>query len=91
MVNQLSLKEHLEQLEEKLLQPEVRGSREELKKLLADNFFEIGSSGKILYKNEEIGEEGIGKVEMVLSDFEIHPLSEEIVLVTYHIFNKENG
>jgi hypothetical protein len=82
------LKDHLRQLEEKLLKPEVRSSRSELKNLLADEFFEFGSSGRVLYKNEEIADGGIGIVKMKMSDFEIHSLSDEIVLATYRIFNE---
>lgn len=88
MESKSSLKEHLRQLEEKLLKPEIRTSQKELNNLLAVNFFEFGSSGKVLYKDEGIGEEGIGEVKMTLSDFEIYPLSEEIVLTTYRIFNE---
>ncbi|WP_410983165.1 DUF4440 domain-containing protein [Bacillus cereus] len=84
------LKEQLLELEEKLLKPEIRASRNELKKILANDFFEIGSSGRVLYKNGDISEEGIGVVKMTLSDFEIHPLSDEIVLTTYRIFNEVN-
>lgn len=82
------LSERIRQLEEKLLQPEIRSSRLELKELLAEGFFEIGSSGKVLYKEEAIGEEGIGLVKMRMSDFEIHPLSDSIVLATYRIYNE---
>lgn len=83
-----SLKNRLKQLEEKLLQPEVRSSPELLKALLADGFFEFGSSGKVLYKGEVVGEMLLGEVRMQLSDFDIHPLSDEIVLVTYRIYNE---
>jgi hypothetical protein len=83
-----NLKIHIKQLEEKLLTPEVRSSKSELQKLLADDFFEIGSSGKLLYKDEEIAADGIGLVKMKLSEFEIHPLSDELVLATYRIFNE---
>ncbi|WLR42192.1 DUF4440 domain-containing protein [Bacillus carboniphilus] len=79
---------HLQELEEKLLRTEIRSSQIELKKLLADDFFEIGSSGRILYKGEEIGVEGIGEVKMTMSDFEIHPLSSDIILATYVICNE---
>ncbi|MFF2876175.1 DUF4440 domain-containing protein [Gottfriedia sp. NPDC057991] len=81
-----SLKEHLCMLEERLLKPEIRTSQVELKKLLANEFFEFGSSGRVLYKDQL--ENGIGTVKMTLSDFEIHPLSDEITLVTYRIFNE---
>ncbi|MCA1057724.1 DUF4440 domain-containing protein [Rossellomorea aquimaris] len=84
-----ALKEHLQHLEENLLKPEIRASKTELAQILADEFFEIGSSGRILYKNEEISDKGIGLVKMKLDHFEIHPLSEEIVLTTYKIINEE--
>jgi hypothetical protein len=82
-----SLKDYLQELEERLLTPEVRESKEELAKLLADRFFEIGSSGRMLYR-DGMEEGGIGEVRMHLSEFEIHPLSDEIVLATYRIFNE---
>lgn len=88
MENNNLLKEHLRKLEEMLLTPDIRTSATELSNILADNFFEIGSSGKILHK-DRIAPEGIGVVNMQLSEFEIHPLSDEIVLTTYRIFNKE--
>ncbi|CAN7288499.1 DUF4440 domain-containing protein [Rossellomorea sp. LjRoot5] len=84
-----TLKEQLHQLEENLLKPEIRSSKTELNRILADDFFEIGSSGKILYQDEEISEEGIGLVKMTMDHFEVHPLSDEIVLTTYRIFNEE--
>ncbi|MEK4425265.1 nuclear transport factor 2 family protein [Solibacillus sp. FSL K6-1523] len=87
MEYRFSLKEQLFQLEEKLLKPEIRISNDELTNLLADSFFEFGSSGKVLYKNESVGEMNLGIVQMEMSDFEIHPLSEEIVLTTYRIYN----
>ena len=90
MTYQYSLKEHLLQLEEQLLKPEIRTSKDELSKLLADTFFEFGSSGKVLYKGEDISEMTLGEVRIKLSDFEIHPLSEEIVLSTYRIYNEVN-
>jgi hypothetical protein len=90
MESRSSLKEHLHQLEIKLLKPEIRTSPEELSKLLADEFFEFGSSGNVWYKKDGIGEEGIGIVEVTLSNFEIHLLSDDIVLATYRIFNKIN-
>lgn len=86
-----TLKEQLRQLEEKLLKPEIRTSQNELNQLLAGDFFEFGSSGRVLYKDVLIGEEGIGVVKMTLSDFDIHPLSEDIVLATYRIFNEDNN
>ena len=83
-----SLEEHLRRLEESLLQPDVRTSKDRLAAILDEDFFEFGSSGRVLYRDGGIAEEGIGTVRMTLSDFEIHPLSEEIVLATYRIYNE---
>ncbi|MCM3575329.1 DUF4440 domain-containing protein [Mesobacillus subterraneus] len=84
----MNLKKHIKQLEKKLLTTEVRSSKTELKKLLADEFFEFGSSGKVLYKDEDF-DGGIGLIKVTLSDFDIHPLSENIVLATYQTFNED--
>lgn len=89
--NRSALKRHLFQLENKLLLPEIRTSKEEVMNLLSDNFFEFGSSGKVLYKDEDISEATLGIVKMTMSDFEIHSLSEEIVLATYRIYNELNN
>lgn len=82
------LRDYIRQLEEDLLKPEVRSSKTRLKEILADDFFEFGSSGKVLFKDEEIPDDGIGIVKMKMSDFEIHPLSDEIILATYRIYNE---
>lgn len=79
------------ELEEKLLNTEVRTSPDELSRLLADDFFEFGSSGKVWHKQDLLGEEGAGEVRMTLSGFELHPLSGEALLATYRIMNEETG
>ena len=76
-------------LEERLLTPDVRTSVKELSNLLAEDFFEIGSSGQVWRLKDGLEVNGIGVVRMQLSDFEIHPLSENIVLTTYKIFNED--
>jgi hypothetical protein len=85
MDNISSLKEILR--EEKLLQPDIRTSPKELTELLADEFFEFGSSGNVWYKRDS-AETGLSVREMVLSDFEIYPLSEDVVLTTYRVKDK---
>jgi hypothetical protein len=83
------LKKKLHRLETNLLKSDIRASKTELTRLLAKDFFEIGISGKVLYKDEEISDGGIGSVQMTMDQFELHPLSDEIVLTTYRIFNEE--
>jgi hypothetical protein len=82
-----SLKEHLCQLEKQLLQPEIRTSPEKLSKLLADEFFEFGSSGNVWYK-KDIGSEGLSVWKMTLYDFEVHILAPDVALTTYRVIDE---
>ncbi|MHA6534070.1 nuclear transport factor 2 family protein [Paenibacillus sp. BAC0078] len=85
------LEEHICGLEKLLLSAEVRTSPEKLALLLADDFVEFGSSGRVWHKRDMMGGEGAGVVKMTLSGFELHPLSEEAVLATYRTCNAETG
>ncbi|MER2155717.1 MAG: DUF4440 domain-containing protein [Solibacillus sp.] len=79
-----NLKEHLQQLEESHTGLEVRRSKEKLDAILADEFFEIGSSGYI-YDKKECLETGVVLTEMKLHNYEIYPLAHDIVLATYFL------
>lgn len=81
------LKEHLKELEVSHTRLEVRKSSEELDKILADDFFEIGSSGYIFDKQECL-EDGVVLTEMSLYNYEIYPLASDVVLSTYFIVDK---
>jgi hypothetical protein len=83
-----SLKEHLKKLEEKLLKPEVRTSPAELNNLLADDFFEYGSSGNIFFKRDCVVDGGIKVFSMTLTNFEIHILASDVVLATYQVHDE---
>ncbi|WP_018661698.1 DUF4440 domain-containing protein [Heyndrickxia acidiproducens] len=83
MENQTALKKHLLELEQQLLEPGTRKNIGELDKLLADDFFEFGSSGNVWYKKDSVGGDGLSVRKMVLSNFEIYPLSGDVVLATY--------
>jgi hypothetical protein len=82
-----NLKEHLQKLEESHTKLEVRKSREKLNKILADDFFEIGSSGYFFNKKECL-ESGVVLTEMTLHNYEIYPLASDVVLSTYFIQDK---
>lgn len=79
-----NLKEHLQQLEESHTGLEVRMSRERLDEILADDFFEIGSSG-FMYDKKECLETGVVLTEMKLHNYEIYPLAHDVVLATYFL------
>lgn len=90
MDNSDSIKKLLLEREQKLLESEIRRNAAELHKLLAPTFFEIGSSGKMMYRGESTEQIQLSTVHMQLSDFKIHPLSKEIVLTTYRIYDVLN-
>ena len=79
-----TLKEQLQKLEESHTSMSVRTSMEKLGELLADDFFEIGSSG-FMYDKQECLETGVVLTDMTLYNYEIYPLAEDVVLSTYFI------
>lgn len=79
--NLTDLQNHLQELEERLLESKV----EIYSELLSDEFFEFGSSGNIWVKSDfEV--EGGSLRQLTLSQFKLHPLSDDVALVTYHIY-----
>ena len=86
-----SLRQLLYDLEERLLQPEIRHSPADLAELLTDDFVEFGSSGLVFDKQSIVtvlGKESA--VRFYLTDFKAVPLAPTAVLVTYRavIFDK---
>ncbi len=91
MVNQKEIKIHLRCLEERLVNPTTRCSSDELNLLIADDFLEYGSSGKIYNKKQVIS--SLVKEEaknISISDFKIKFLSPEVALLTYKTVIKNN-
>jgi hypothetical protein len=85
----LALEDHLRQLEEHLLQPSVRGSAEEVSELLAREFIEFGSSGRIFDKQQIIASLQMEPtVRRSLLDFKSSVLAPGIVLVTYRVIRQ---
>jgi hypothetical protein len=77
----------LRQLEEQLLRPEVRSSAEQVGRLLADDFIEVGSSGYAYDKQQIIEalrqERPDPAVRISLAEFAARRLAPGIFLVTY--------
>ncbi|MBH0229708.1 DUF4440 domain-containing protein [Halobacillus yeomjeoni] len=81
------LLEKIKNLEESHLSLHVRSSSEKLGEILADDFFEIGSSG-VMFDRKECLEKGVVLSDMTLHNYEIQLLSEDVVLSTYFIEDK---
>jgi hypothetical protein len=78
------LKELIFELEQSHIQNDIRVDLVELGEILAEDFFEIGSSGHV-YTREECLTDGVVLSDMKMYNFELHPLAEHVVLTTYFI------
>lgn len=87
-----SLEQHLRLLEEGLLQPEVRGSADDVASFLAEDFVEFGASGQV-YDKARIIEALAGEspVRRSLADFKVVLLTEDVVLVTYRAIQQRES
>jgi hypothetical protein len=80
----LSIEQHLRELEERLLQTEVRRSADDVTALLADDFIEFGSSGRVFDKQQIIDNlQTEPRIRQSLVDFKTLPLAPGLVLATY--------
>jgi len=82
----------LQELELRLLQPGVRAGRQQVMALMAEEFFEIGASGKVYDRQgaaEALALADGGSVS--LSDFLARALEPDLVLVTYRSFWRGPG
>lgn len=84
--------EAVRRLEEDLLRPEFRASREAIAALLADDFLEVGSSGR-RYGKREILDVLSRESDFAasLSGFEARELMPGLVLATYRVTRERSG
>jgi hypothetical protein len=84
-----SLREHIQELEERFLQPGVRRSRQALDGLLANEFTEFASDGVAYSKDQVIDALERETLHLrSLTDFHIVALAETVVLTTYRATRK---
>jgi hypothetical protein len=87
MDNNNSTLEELRSLELSALDPTVRSSPGLLSRLLADDFIEFGSSGKIYDKQQIIDQlQSRSSAEYSVTNLQVELLSSSIALVTYRCF-----
>ena len=89
----MELAEQLRQLEEWLLEPSIRRDAEKLSALLADDFLEIGSSGRAFNRTriiEELRTEPL-RAPVLLGDFVARLLAPGIALVTYRTSHQDGS
>ena len=79
-----SIRMELREHEEALLDPEVRRNRAQVESLLAEDFLEFGSSGRVWTRDQIfdlLATEAYS--QFVIEDFECVLLSEDVALLTY--------
>lgn len=79
-------------LETALLEPSVRNQPARVDALLADDFFEFGSSGRVWTKRiiiERLRDEA--PIPRRVSDFAARLLAPDVALVTYRVDRLEDG
>ena len=89
----MQIKDHLQHLEESLLDPTNRRNSDLVSTLLTDDFLEFGSSGRTFDKSaiiEELRNEPQHHTAR-LSDFVIRPLAPEVMLVTYRTTRRDSS
>jgi hypothetical protein len=85
MTPQDALATELKGLEEELLVPTVRRSTR-LTELLADEFIEFGSSGRIYTKSDLVAVlQAESPIAQTTSDFKVTSLAPDVALLTYKI------
>ncbi len=87
-----SIHELLLKLEQQLMDPVFRRNREQVSALLAEDFREFGSSGRVWTKAtilDYLAPE-IPQPAPVVEDFAIQHLSPEIVLATYRVVRAQS-
>lgn len=78
-----ALRDHLLELEERLLKP----TTEIYAELLSDTFFEFGSSGNVWVREDYniVGSRDTRK--LTLTQLKLYPLADDVAMVTYHIYD----
>ena len=84
--------DEIQALEEKLLSAEFRRDREAVAALLAEDFREFGSSGRVWSKQQILDQLATEEpFEAEIEDFEAMGLAADAVLVTYKVTLRRKG
>ena len=84
--------EQILKLEERLLQPDVRHTPQEISELLADEFIEFGSSGRVYNKQQVIESlQNESGEQIFIKNFKTGNLAPKIMLATYIAVKKNEN
>jgi hypothetical protein len=78
------LQDEIFELEEQLIAPAVRASAQALARLIADEFIEFGSSGRVYTKEKVISQMvAAPNITVSIADFRVLAVSPDVALATY--------
>ncbi len=76
--------DELRELEESLWRTETRFNQAYMDRVLSPDYFEFGRSGKVYTREQVISVPPSEiKARLPLRDFRVHPLTDDVALVTY--------
>lgn len=88
----MSKENEIRTLEEQLLQPDFRRNRAAIAELLADDFREFGSSGRVWTKQQILDHlETEAPFEAEMRDFNATELAPGVILATYKVIVKDRA
>lgn len=91
-MKEIGISETLRELEEQLLSNSVRTNPAAVSTLLAEEFREFGSSGRIFSKPEILHElQHESPAQISIQEFHVSLLSDKIALVTYRSIKRQPG
>jgi hypothetical protein len=90
----MNLTAHLQELEQRLLDPAVRNDAVQLDALIADDFREFGSSGRSYSKADilaHLSDESPDAFSLSLGEFAVQLLAPTIALATYRSMRRDHA
>lgn len=82
------LKQSIYDLENRMLQPEIRNSKVKMGELLSEDFFEFCSSGNVYFFREDDFKDNIQEsngFSCEIKEFDIKVLTPDVILATYKV------
>jgi hypothetical protein len=89
--SEANLEELLLKLEQRLMDPVFREDRAHVSALLAEDFREFGSSGRVWSRDDILNPSGTVQTAPLVEDFSVKTIVPELVQVTYRTLRRVPG
>lgn len=89
--SEANVEELLIKLERRLMDPTFRKDRARVSELLAEDFREFGSSGRVWSRDDILNPSETPQTALIVEDFSVKTIVPELAQVTYRTLRKEPG